>query len=105
MPPTDLHALARVLGALLPQRTRGPLLPAPHTAHALADRLATACLRAGLASQDAVRIANSITRYLLGGIGATTPTMPGSGRGRRSSNWRVVPLGRRWCSSCRMASR
>ena len=67
MPPTDLHALARVLGALLPQRTRGPLLHAPHTARALADRLATACLRAGLASQDAVRIANSITRYLLGG--------------------------------------
>jgi hypothetical protein len=67
MPPTDLHALARVLGALLPQRTRGPLIHAPHTARALADRLATACLSAGLATRDAVRIADSITRYLLGG--------------------------------------
>jgi hypothetical protein len=63
----DLHALARVLGALLPQRTRGQLANAPHTARALADRLATACRTAGLASQDAVRIADSITRYLLGG--------------------------------------
>jgi hypothetical protein len=56
MPPTDLHALARVLGALLPQRTRGPLLPAPHTACALADRLATACRRAARAQAGRGRV-------------------------------------------------
>jgi hypothetical protein len=67
MPSMDLHALARVLGALLPQRTRSPLLQAPSTAHALADSLAAACLNAGLASRDARRIADSITRYLVGG--------------------------------------
>ena len=69
MTPTDLRALARVLGALLPQRTRGQLADAPHKARALADRLETACLTAGLAPRDAVQIADSITSYLLGGDG------------------------------------
>jgi hypothetical protein len=62
---TDLRALARGLGALLPQRTRGPLAEDPHAAQALAARLETACLTAGIVPRDAVLIADSLTSYLL----------------------------------------
>ncbi len=78
---TDLRALARVLGALLPQRTRGPLAEDPHAAQALAARLETACLTAGLASQDAVRIADSLTSYLRGWGGGDDTLNPWIGKG------------------------
>jgi hypothetical protein len=65
MTPTDLRVLARVLGALLPQRTSGQLAADSHEAQALAARLETACRTAGLASRDAGRIADSLTSYLL----------------------------------------
>jgi hypothetical protein len=65
MTPTDLRGLARVLGALLPQRTSGQLAEDPHEAQALAARLETACLSAGLTPRDAGRIADSLTSYLL----------------------------------------
>jgi hypothetical protein len=44
MTPTDLRVLARVLGALLSQRTSGQLAEDPHEAQALAARLEMACL-------------------------------------------------------------
>jgi len=65
MTPTALRALARVLGALLPQRTSGQLADAPHEAQTLAARLETACLTAGIVKRDAVLIADSLTSYLL----------------------------------------
>ena len=46
MTPSDLHALARVLDALLPHRTVGQLADDPQEAHARAERLETACLTA-----------------------------------------------------------
>src|SRR2546423_6280375 len=78
---TDLRALARVLGALLPQRTRGPLAEDPHAAQALAARLETACQTAGLAPPDAVRIADSLTSYLLGWGGRDDTLNPWIGKG------------------------
>src|SRR5438128_140416 len=67
MTPTDLRGLARVLGALLPQRTSGQLAEDPHAAQALAARLETACRTAGLAPRDPGRMAASLLpchRYL-----------------------------------------
>jgi len=81
MTPTNLRVLARVLGALLPQRTSGQLAEAPHEAQALAARLETACLTAGLAPRDAVRIADSLTRYLLSRGGRDDTLHPWIGKG------------------------
>lgn len=66
MTPTDLHALARVLGALLPWRTIGRLMDDPWEAHAVAEKLETACLTAGVEAREAVIIADSLSGYVLG---------------------------------------
>ena len=66
-PLEDIRALARTLGALLPQRTLRALAEAPQEAAALAERLKTACRTAGLTERAAARIADSISGYLLGG--------------------------------------
>jgi hypothetical protein len=66
MTAADLRRLARWLGALLPQRTLGALAHAPQEVDALAERLTTACLTAGVVEQDAARIADSLSGYLCG---------------------------------------
>ena len=81
MTPTDLRGLARVLGALLPQRTSGQLAEDPHAAQALAARLETACRTAGLAPRDAGRIAASLTSYLLSRGGCDDTRNPWIGKG------------------------
>ena len=81
MTPTALRALARVLGALLPQRTSGQLADAPHEAQAVAARLETACLTAGIVQRGAMRIADSLTSYLLRQGGRDDPLNPWIGKG------------------------
>jgi hypothetical protein len=81
MTPTDLRVLARILGALLPQRTSGLLAEDAHEAQALTHRLETACVTAGLAPRDAGRIADSLTNYLLSRSGHSDHCHPWLGQG------------------------
>jgi hypothetical protein len=67
MTPTELRALARILGTLLPWRTIGHVLNKPTDAHTLADRLEEACRAADIAVETSVIIADALVRYLYEG--------------------------------------
>ena len=67
MTPTELRALARTLGTLLPWRTIGHGLDKPTDAHTLADRLEEACRAADIAVETSVIIADALVRYLYEG--------------------------------------
>ena len=66
MTSTDIRTLARVLGAFLPWRSIGRLMDDPCEAHAVAEKLETACITAGVEERDAVIITDSLAGYLLG---------------------------------------
>ena len=82
MTPAALRTLARVLGALVPQRPSGQLAHDPQEAPALAERRETACRTAGLAARDAVRMADSLTSSLLGAGGYDGKTAAWTGKGQ-----------------------
>jgi hypothetical protein len=67
MTPTELRALARTLGTLLPWRTIGHVLDKPTDAHTIADRLEEACRAADIAVETSVIIADALVRYLYEG--------------------------------------
>jgi len=69
MTPTDLRALARTLGTLLPWRTIGHGRAHPAEAHTIASRLEEACRAADIAVETRVIIADALVRYLYGGEG------------------------------------
>ena len=81
MTPAARRTLARVLGALVPQRPSGQLAHDPQEAPALAERLETACRTAGIAARDAVRMADSLTSSLLGAGGYDGKTAAWTGKG------------------------
>ena len=66
MTSAELRTLARVLGTLLPRRTLGRLMDDPFEAHAVAKKLETACITAGVEEPDAVIIADALAGYVLG---------------------------------------
>ena len=66
MTPADLRALARVRGALLPHRTMAQCADAPRAANAVAERLETAGLTAGVEERAAVMMADSLAGSLRG---------------------------------------